>query len=146
MPDWTKPAPIIGLAAATIAPLVLTLGTNDPIALTIGCGLTLALVEMTFTKGKGPHDEKAEAAAISHVVMTSSANRAARLLLGSTFLYASATFGLRMTAAGADGVQLLTRLALLEPRAIGTLALTWIGCSADCLFAGVWLSTGRDGQ
>ena len=119
--------PIAGLAAATVTPLVLTTAPHQPIALAAGCGLAMALARLTIdppSAAASNVDAEKEAAAIRNVVMTSDTNRLVRLLLGSIYIYASTTFALRMT----DGAQLLSRLANVEPAAVGRLLLVWAGC------------------
>ena len=125
--NYAHLGPIAGLAVATITPLALTTALHEPIALTAGCGLAIALARLTFDPpgaAATSFDKEKEAAAVRNVVMTSDTNRIVRLLLGSVYIYASVTFGLRMT----NGAQLLSRLAIVEPAAVGKLLLVWAGC------------------
>merc|ERR1712032_516747 len=92
-------------------------------------------------------DGKVEAVATRKLVATSDANRIVRLLFGSVYLYASLTFAMHMCmTASPDAPRLLTRLALVDGRAVGELALTWAACMVNNIFAGIWISTGAAGQ
>jgi hypothetical protein len=142
MADFSQVGPVAALAAGSMVPLVLTLAPVELVALGAGSALIAALCRMTFADGalsKGA--EKIEAAAADRVVMTSSGNRLARLLLGSLYLYAAVTFASRWTGGSA-----LQQLLALEVGAVGKTALVWSGCLVDCYCAGIWLSTGADGQ
>ena len=149
MRDYASIGPVATLAAGTVAPLVLTLAPAEPGALVAGIILAGVLTRLTFDPS-GPKptsfDAKKESAAVRDVSLTSSGNRVTRLLLGSVYAYAAATFAMRMAKAEPGEARLLARVLTLEPAAVGKLAAAWFGSFTDLLIAGLWLSSGADGQ
>ena len=145
-PSYGSLKPVLGLAVATVSPLVITLAPKNLVTLTVGCGLAAALVRMTLPPATAlkTSDDKAEARAARDVIMTSSSNRTARVALGLVYLYAGATFALRWLVP--DGVSLRPRLMAGDASAFGLLSVAWSGCMVDNYIAGIWLSTGVDGQ
>ena len=101
-----------------------------------------ALVKMTFADGTvSAKMEAIEAKALKDVVMTSGGNRAVRIGLGSVYAYAAIAVALRWT-----GPDTLSRMLRLDSNAIGQTALAWAVCVVDTYFAGLWISSGSDGQ
>jgi hypothetical protein len=137
MPDYGKIVPVATLAAGTITPLVLTLGTREPVALFAGVVFAAALVKCTIPYGPPPksYDKTVEDVALKSVVMTSSTNRFVRLALGSVYLYAAITFAIWMTKPN-DSILLISRLQMLEINAFGVLSLTWVGVLINFFVAG----------
>ena len=140
MPDYGSIGPVALLAAGTVIPLVCTLAPAEPKALAAGIILAGVLVRLTTFDPPGPtpkaFDKGLEAAAISNVVLTSNGNRLTRLLLGSVYLYAAGTFVLRMVRTEAGG----------PPPGWSAMAVAWLGSFVDLYIAGLWLSSGADGQ
>ena len=145
---YSSLAPVVGLLAATVTPLALTCLPAEKAAFGSGCVLALVLTRMTFDPPGAalPLDKAKEAQAISNVVLTSSGNRASRLLLGSVYIYAAVTFALRMCHVGPAEEPLLAQLLAADAGALGNFALAWIGAVVDLYIAGIWLSSGADGQ
>ena len=147
--DWSGYRDVAVLSLVSIAPLATTLGyAEERTALAAGIFFAAALTKLTFNPS-GPaqsYDKAAERTAIHAVVMTSGTNRAVRVCLGAVYAYASLAFALAMIRAEPENPRLLTRLEALEPRAAGELALTALGCLANCYFAGLWGSSGYTGQ
>ena len=135
-----------GLFVATLTPLVLTLGSDEPVANTAGVLLALALARLTLNPwGPAPteYDKTMEQQAVQSIVMTSPANQNVRLLLGSLYVYAALSFASRMLRADPT---LLATLLQLDMGALQHLGLTWVGCLLDFYIGGVWLSSGWCGQ
>lgn len=141
-PDYGKLGPVAALASASVVPLVLTLAPHEMVALGIGSSLVCALCRMTFTDGTLSADaEKIEAKAARDVVFTSSGNRAVRIALGSVYLYAAVTFARRTLDS-----TVLARLLDLDVAAAGAASLVWTGCLVDGYFAGLWCTSGVNGE
>lgn len=146
-PDYGSWKPVVFLAIATVTPLALTLNTAEPVLLGVGCVLAGCLTKLTFNpSGPTPtsYDKKVESKAIKSVVITSDTNRIVRLLLGGVYLYAGATFSLRMLSSSPE--RMVTRLSDFEPYAYAIFALTWLACLVDFYIGGIWLSSGWCGQ
>jgi len=147
--DWSGYRDVAALSLVSIVPLATTLSyAEERTALAAGMVFAAALIKLTFNPS-GPsqsYDKAAERTAIQAVVMTSGTNRAVRMCLSAVYAYASLAFALAMIRAEPENPRLLTRLGALEPRAAGELALTALGCLANCYFAGLWGSSGYTGQ
>lgn len=142
MADYSRVGPVAALACGALAPLVLSLATDSLIALTVGSGLVLTLVKMTFVDGAvSTNAAEIEKSAAEHVVLTSTGNRAVRVGLGSVYLYSAVVFALRWAGPG-----MLPQVLQLDLAAIGKVSLIWLVCLVDGYFAGLWLSSGSDGQ
>ena len=115
---------------------------DNIIALGMGCTFAAALVKMTFTEVKESttFDKKREAEAVNTIVATSSSNRGVRLALGSVYVYAAICFAMRWTQNARTGD------SLLDPETLGTLVVAFGGVLLDMYLAGIWLTSGVDGQ
>ena len=142
MADYSKAGPVATLAAAAMAPLVLSLAPSELVALSAGTGLVCALVRMTFIDGDVSVDAKEREARAAHdVIFTSSGNRAVRIALGMVYLYAAATLALRWMDAS-----MLVRLLDSDVAAVCTASTVWSVCVVDGYFAGIWLTSGANGE
>ena len=142
MADYSRAGPVFALASGAVAPLVISLAPHSLITLGAGGMLVVSLVWMTFADGAVAKNAKhIEAKALEDVVMTSTGNRFVRIALGSVYAYAAVAFVLRW--ANAD---ILERLLSKDLMAVGQTAVAWNVCLVDGYFAGLWLSSGSDGQ
>ena len=141
--DYGKRGPVMTLAAAASAPLVLTLAPQQMVALGVGTALVVALVKMTFADGEldSAEAEKAEQQARKNLIFTSSGNRAVRISLGSVYLYAAFTCALHRLDS-----TVLARLLDLDATAIGLVSCVWVGCLVDGYFGGLWITSGANGE
>ena len=73
--------------------------------------------------------------------MTSTGNRLVRIALGSAYGYAAVTFAHRYA-----GPTMLQQMLNLELEAFGKAVLVWLVCLVNGYFAGLWISSGSDGQ
>ena len=147
--DYGSIGPVALLAAGTVTPLVLTLAPAEPAALAAGIVFAGCLIRLTFNQsGPAPktYDKSVETAAVKNVILTSNGNRITRLLLGFVYLYAGATFTMRMLKANAGETQVAIRALALDPAALASVAAAWFGAFVDLYIAGLWLSSGADGQ
>ena len=146
MPNYGSMGPVALLAAGTVTPLICTLAPAEPFALAAGVILAGFLIRLTFDpRGPAPKsfDKGIEASSYRNVILTSSSNRGTRILLGSVYLYAAFTFVMRTVPGEA---QVATKALALDPTALATAAAAWLGAFVDLYIAGIWLSSGADGQ
>ena len=163
MGEWSGAGAIAALCAGTLSPLLLTTyASGERGVAAVGCALAAALARLTVNPSSGPpaqYDKALEQKALQNATMTSDANRAVRIALCATYVWAAAVFAWRMVGAGSggSGAGLLSRAAAgvgasnLEEMgsalgAAAQLALVWIGCFANCRVGTLWGSSGYCGQ
>ena len=168
MGEWSGPGAIAALCAGTLSPLLLTTyASGERGVAAVGCALAAALARLTVNPSAGPpaqYDHALEQKALRNATITSDTNRAVRIALCATYVWAAAVFAWRMVGAGSGGsggsggtASLLSRAAAgvgastLEEMgsalgAAAQLALVWIGCFANCRVGTLWGSSGYCGQ
>ena len=137
------------LLALTCGPLAATSAKHDAKLFALGSALSLLIARMTYTLPSegATFDSVGEQAALDAVRITSTTNRAVRLVHGGTFLLAAFYHSRRVHAAAfgkdthADGVTGASRAAQIGWLLLGVFGTYWL-CRVGCGFG----ATGVAGQ